>query len=193
MTKYKVGLSAAKEKKKAKEEAKQEENTEKEMKQEKPKEILANIKPITPLPADGETYTPDQIAKLIADFTKQDPYNLKGLNPAFRYRFINRQPDKLDRQTMRGWAIVTGPEAERIADNNKVKLHQGQIIVGDGVLAKIPMEVFIAVRKKLQDLNNRMIGKSSETLRRDMGSKYSRNVEESLKVRDRGLKEVQSI
>lgn len=131
----------------------------------------------------------EQIAKLINDFSKKDPYNFKGLDSRFRYRLLNRSSDKLDRQTMRGWVIVTGPEAEKIADINKIHTRQGQIIVGDGVLAKIPMEVYVAYMAKLRDLNKRVIGQSTATLRRDMGSKYSRNVEESLKTQDRGQRE----
>jgi hypothetical protein len=142
--------------------------------------------------ASGE-YSKEQIAQLISDFTKVDPYRLKGLNPSFRYRFLNRQADKLDRQTMRGWAIITGAEAEKLAQDNKTRTRQGQIIVGDGVLAKIPMDVYVAYMGKLKDLNKRMVDQSSNTLRRDMGSKYSRNVEESLKVREKGQREVVEI
>lgn len=132
---------------------------------------------------DWANVSEEELAKLVADYTKQDPYKLKGLNPAFRYRFLNRSEDRLNKQTMRGWVIVTGTEAKNLAEVNKIETRQGQIIVGDGVLAKIPMQMFIAIRARLEQLNRRAIGKSSATLRRDIGDKYSRNVEESLKTR----------
>lgn len=132
----------------------------------------------------------EKITNLIADFTRRDPYNVKGLDPRFRYRFLNRQDDRLDRQTMRGWEIVTGPEADRIAKESKVRTRNGQVIIGDSVLAKIPIEVFVAIRARLLELNRRSIGQSTKTLKRDVGSKYSRNVEESLKVKERGEREV---
>lgn len=133
--------------------------------------------------------SPQALQKMIDDYSKKDPYSLKGLNPAFRYRFLNRASEKLDRQTMRGWEIVTGDEADSIAKASKITTRQGQIQVGDGVLAKIPMEMYVAIRAKLQDLNRRTVGENSKSLRRDMGSKYSRNVEETLKVTEKGGRE----
>jgi len=169
-TKYKVGLEGRQEKKKQKEQD-QVANVEKAIEQEKERMSKLDEK---------------QIAQMVADFTRKDPFLLKGLDPRFRYRFINRSADRLDRQTMRGWEIVTGPEAEKIAKLNKIKTRQGQILVGDSTLAKVPFEVYIAIRKNLDTLNKRVLGRNSAALKRDMGKKYSRNVEEDLKVRDRG-------
>ena len=131
----------------------------------------------------------EQIAKIVQDFSKRDPYKLRGLDNRFRYRFISRKDDRLDRQTMRGWELVVGSEAEKIAKETKIRVRQGRIIVGDGVLAKMPLMLAIAIQKRNKNLSDRMIGASSSSLRRDMGSKYSRNVEESLKIKDRGTRE----
>jgi len=172
-TKYKIGLEKRVEKKKEK--ASQEE--------------INKLKVEEEIKEKMSKYTPEQVAKMVADFSKRDPFRYKGLDPRFRYRFINRAPDRLDRQTMRGWEIVTGQEAEKIASENKVTTRQGQIQVGDSVLAKIPFEVYLAVKKNLDDLNRRMIKTHSNALKRDMGRKYSRNVEEDLKIRDKGARE----
>jgi hypothetical protein len=154
----------------------------KEEKEQKLQESLVSSEELNKI----QTMSPEQITAMLKDFTRRDPYNMKGLNPRFRYRFIRRGEENLNRQTSRGWEIITGEEAERIAKASKISLKTGQVWVNDGVLAKIPIELYMAIRAQLQATNRRVIGQSTNTLRRDMGSKYSRNVEESLKVGDRG-------
>uniref|UniRef100_A0A6M3KS39 Uncharacterized protein n=1 Tax=viral metagenome TaxID=1070528 RepID=A0A6M3KS39_9ZZZZ len=146
--------------------------------------------PVSKRTYDLKDYTNEELAKIVADYTRTNPFRLSGLDPRYEYRFINRRDDRMERRVMMGWEIITGPEAEKIASESGMKVRQGQIQLQDGVLAKMPKQIVMAVRRRYQELGSRMIGASSKTLKRDVGEQYSRNVEESLKVRDKGFKEV---
>jgi len=146
--------------------------------------------PVSKRTYDLKDYTKEELAKIVADYTRTNPFKLSGFDSRYEYRFISRRDDRLNRRVMMGWEIVTGPEAEKIASESGIKTRQGQIILQDGVLAKMPKQIVMAIRQRYQDLGRRMIGESSKALRRDVGEHYSRNVEESLKVRDRSIKEV---
>ena len=146
--------------------------------------------PVSKRTYDLKDYSKEELAKIAADYTRTNPFRLSGLDSRYEYRFISRRDDRLNRRVMMGWEIVTGPEAEKIASETGIKTRQGQIILQDGVLARMPKQIVMAIRQRYQELGRRMIGESSKALKRDVGEHYSRNVEETLKVRDRGLKEV---
>lgn len=158
------------------------------------KEARENKAPIISGPVSKRTYdlkeySKEELAKIVADYTRTNSFRLKGLDSRYEYRFINRKDDRLDRRVMMGWEIVTGPDAELIASESGLKLRQGQVILSDGVLARMPKQIALAIRQRCKDLGGVMIKESSKALKRDVGEQYSRNVEESLKVRSHGFKE----
>ena len=159
----------------------------------KEKETPVITGPLSKRTFDLKDYSKEELAKIVSDYTRTNSFKLRGLDARYEYRFINRKEDRLDRRVMMGWEIVTGPEAEKIASESGIKLRQGQIILSDGVLARMPKQIVMAVRQRYKDLGGVMIKESSKALKRDMGGDYSRNVEESLKVKERGMKEVQVI
>lgn len=145
--------------------------------------------PVSKRTYDLKEYSKEELAKIVSDYTRTNSFRLKGLDSRYEYRFINRKDDRLDRRVMMGWEIVTGPDAELIASESGLKLRQGQVILSDGVLARMPKQIALAIRQRCKDLGGVMIKESSKALKRDVGEEYSRNVEESLKVRSRGFKE----
>jgi hypothetical protein len=145
--------------------------------------------PVSKRTYDLKEYSKEELAKIVSDYTRTNSFRLKGLDSRYEYRFINRKDDRLDRRVMMGWEIVTGPDAELIASESGLKLRQGQVILSDGVLARMPKQIALAIRQRCKDLGGVMIKESSKALKRDVGEQYSRNVEESLKVRSHGFKE----